>query len=462
VVANLLRASGANVLRANNINDRGIHIVQSMLSYLTWGNGESPSDTGEKGDHFVGRYYVMFHKEADRLYSEWLSQRGLTKDSVPEDRKKDIKKEFDRQCPFVQHSYEMLSRWEAGDPEVLSLWRKMNEWVYAGFDQTNGRLGFWFEKVYYESNTYKLGKEIIFEQLAMGVGQRAEDGSLAIDLKNPKLSKRPITLLRADGTSVYITQDVGLAVTRFQEIAGLSGVVYVVAREQEFHFKCLFEILRQYGYPWHSRLFHLSYGMVNLPSGKMKSREGTVVDADDLVDQLHSVATSIIRKNEPDAAAADVERRAEAVALGALKYMLASTSPHNDIMFDVEKSVSFEGNTGPYLQYACVRISAIEEKAGGVPVYQDSGRAISDLEFEVVKMICFYPEAVQNAAATYDPSVLASYLYETAKSFSGFYADCPVVHDGRADAFRLAICKTTKQVLSNGLDLLGIPIPDRM
>ena len=463
-VANLLEASGANVVRANNINDRGIHIVQSMLAYLNWGNGETPESTGEKGDHFVGRYYVMFHQHVTSLFNEWLNEGCfLSADGIGEQEKEDRRKLFDKQCPIVQQSYKMLSQWEAGDPEVISLWAKMNGWVYQGFDQTNSRLGFKFEKVYYESNTYKLGKDIISKQLSQGIGQKAEDGSVVIDLTDVGLGKNPISLIRQDGTSLYITQDLGLAATRFAEIHDLNSTIYVVAREQEFHFKVLFEILKRYGYSWCSDLYHLSYGMVNLPSGKMKSREGTVVDADELVDQLNSLACDVIKANKPDIPPEEIKARAEAIALGALKYMLASVSPNKDILFDPQKSVSFEGNTGPYLQYACVRIAAIEEKALKLPRRENTdNREISDEAFEVVKKLWFYPDVVQRAADSYDPSVLASGIYDIAKSFSAFYAGCPVVHDNCVDAFRLALCQATRQVLSNGLKLLGIPTPDRM
>jgi arginyl-tRNA synthetase len=459
-VANLLRVSGANVVRANNINDRGIHITQSMFAYKMWSHGETPTTAGEKGDHFVGRYYVMFHQEVAKQYLEWLTAKGISPDQLADKDKKKMRKEFERQCPLIQRAYEMLSRWEAEDPETVSQWKQMNNWVYEGFEQTNARIGFNFERVYYESRTYKLGKDIVLKQADEGFGQKVADGSIAIDLSDVKLGKDPVTLLRADGTSVYITQDIGLAVTRFNEIPQLSGVTYVVAREQEFHFKCLFEILRRYGYPWYGQLFHLSYGMVNLASGKMKSREGTVVDADDLMNDLHGIVAEIIKRNEPEATQQEIGRRAEAVALGALKYMLASTSPNNDILFKPEESVKFEGNTGPYLQYACVRIAAIEAKARDLPL--QNSEEVADPEFELIKELNLYPKAVQEAADAYDPSIVASYLYDLAKRFSVFYTECQVVYDGKVNASRLAICKTTKQVLSNGLELLGIPVPDRM
>lgn len=461
-VANLIEASGARVIRANNINDRGIHIVQSMIAYKLWGNGETPTSTKEKGDHFVGRYYVKFHQEVARLFKEWLAEKSISLNGVDAHEKEKIKEEFQKQCPLVQRSYEMLNQWEAGDSEIVVLWKTMNQWVYEGFDTTNNRMGFAFEKVYYESDTYKLGRKIILNQLGAGIGQRAEDNSVVIDLSDAKLGNRPISLIRKDGTSLYITQDIGLAVTRFTEISNLNNIIYVVGKEQEFHFKCLFEILKRYGYPWHSQLHHLSYGMVNLPHGRMKSREGTVVDADELVDQLRDLVAEIIRKSEPKTPAEKISRRAEAVAVGALKYMLVSASPHRDIMFDPQKSVSLEGKTGPYIQYACVRIFAIKEKAFAISTRIDNAGIISDIEFDLVKVLGLYPEAVRRAAINYDPALLADMLYDIARVFSSFYVVCPVVHDDAVNQFRLDLCEATEQVLKNGLQLLGIPIPDKM
>lgn len=459
-IARLLGANGAKVIAANNINDRGIHIAKSMMAYKLWGNGETPESTGEKGDHFVGRFYVMYSQEENRLKKEWLVAKGIL-DSTSKEEKEEAERQFEKECPLVQKCYQMLNQWEAQEPSVLDLWRKMNQWVYDGFEQTNRRLGFFFDTVYYESNTYKLGKQIVLEKFAQGIGQKSEKG-IEIDLTNVKLGQKPILLLRADGTSVYMTQDIGLAPTRFAETY-FDKVIYVVGSEQNFHFKCLFEIFKRYGFPWQPNLYHLSYGMVILPSGKMKSREGTVVDADDLVDQLRSFACDVVKENEPDLSASGLKERAEKIALGALKYMLASASPGNEILFDPQKSISFEGNTGPYLQYACVRIAAIEEKALKFAIRDNTDNfQISEKEFEVVKKLSLYSDAVRRAAETYDTSALTSCLYDIAKSFSAFYAECPVVYDNCVDAFRLSLCQATRQVLSNGLQLLGIPIPDRM
>lgn len=461
-MANLLSSCGATVIRANNINDRGIHIIKSMLAYAKYGNGQTPASTGEKGDHFVGRFYVMYNADEARLESQWLESHGIAPDKLDKETKRKVRGDFERDCQLVQQSYEMLRRWEAGDPELLALWEKMNGWVYAGFSETNSRLGFTFEKVYYESRTYKLGKDIIASQLQQGIGQEGEGESVLIDLTDAKIGKQPILLIRQDGTSVYMTQDIGLAATRFAEIPSLTNVIYVVAKEQDFHFKTLFEILRRYGYPWHAGLYHLSYGMVNLPEGKMKSREGTVVDVDDLLDQLQALASEVIAKNESDATPKQVSARAEAIAIGALKYMLASVPPSRDIMFDPKESISFEGNTGPYLQYACVRIAAIEDKAKGLPFGDASHREFCQEETELAKKLALFGDALLHAAQDYDPSALAAYLHEVAQAFSAFYANCQVVYGGRVDALRLKLCSATKQVLSNGLKLLGIPVPDRM
>lgn len=460
-VANLLSANGATVIRANNINDRGIHIVQSMLAYQLWGEGETPESAGEKGDHFVGRYYVLFHKAVATEFEGWLKDRGIDDASLSSDEKDKLKEEFKKTCALILKTQEMLSQWEKGSAEIVLLWQKMNQWVYDGFDETNSRIGFFFDKVYHESETYKLGRSMIHSQLAKGICQQAKDESVVIDLTGAGLGDKPISLLRRDGTSLYITQDIGLAETRFQQIDGLTGCVYVVAREQEFHFRVLFEILRLFGYEWWKNLYHLSYGMINLPSGKMKSREGTVVDADDLMDQLRDVVADIIIKGDQGVSIADVKRRAEQIAQGALKYMLMSMSPKKDIMFDPQKSVNFTGNTGPYLQYACVRINAIAEKSAGLPTDALS-REINNKEFELIKLIGLFPELVQQAAIGYDPSVLAGGLHEIAKAFSAFYAECPVVYNNRVDEFRLELCCATRQVLSNGLALLGIAVPDKM
>lgn len=457
-IARILQSCGAKVVTANNINDRGIHIAKSMLAYSLWGDGDTPESSGKKGDHFVGQYYVMYCQQEDRLRNKWFAQHGIDEQTDKDDRKK-AEKQFQQECYLVRRCYQLLADWEDRKPEVMALWQKMNQWCYDGFALTNRRLGFFFDTIYYESQTYQLGKDIVARQLESGIAQRGENG-VDIDLTDVKLGSKPVLLLRADGTSVYMTQDIGLAQTRFSE-TDFDGIIYVVGSEQEFHFKCLFEILGRFGFKWAPRLYHLSYGMVELPHGKMKSREGTIVDADELVDNLKDVAFRLILQHRPDEDEIDAGLTAEQIAIGALKYMLASTPAKNTILFDPEKAVSFEGETGPYLQYACVRIAAIEKKAKGFSV-GEAEESISDEENNLVLKLSLYPDAVRRSAEEYDTSILTDALYGIAKAFSSFYASCPVIYDGCVEARRLVICQATRQVLSNGLSLLGISIPNRM
>ena len=374
-------------------------------------------------------------------------------------------------CPLTVESYEMLRRWEKGDSEVIALWEKMNQWVYDGFNQTNQRLGFFFDRVYHESHTYTLGRGIIMEQIDKGLGRQNSDGSVVIDMSDIGLNggrkgELPVVLIRRDGTSVYITQDVGLAVTRFRDEKQLDGIIYVVAREQELHFKRVFELLKRYGYGWYNRLYHLSYGMVNLSTGKMKSREGTVVDADDLMDELSDRAFEAVGKTDPQADSEELKARAEAVALGALKFYLVTVAPNKDMTFNPQESISFEGHTGPYLQYACTRISAIEQKAQDLNPCATSDSQFKDEEFGLAKLLATLPDLVQQAANQYNPAALANGLYEIAKAFSVFYTNCPVIQgqgdDRTYDSRRMELCRATRLVVSQGLKILGIPVPERM
>ncbi|MES2087528.1 MAG: arginine--tRNA ligase [Patescibacteria group bacterium] len=458
--ARLLEACGATVLKANNINDRGIHIIKSMLTYQKFGNGETPESTGEKGDHFVGRYYVRFETELRRLKAEWLKERGLTWDVLSEEEQEKISELFEKECPLMVEAREMLRLWESGDPAVLPLWRRMNQWVLSGFDQSNARLGYAFDRVYYESETYLLGRRIVLEQLERGIGERRPDQAVVVDLSNSKLGTK--LLLRADGTSVYMTQDVGLAVTRFEQEGRLDGIIYVVATEQEHHFKVLFELLKRYGYDWASSLYHLSYGMVNLPSGRMKSREGTVVDADNLLDELERSAAQKLGRDGSEATSKEVQRSSSIIAIGALNYYLAAVTPRADMLFDPSSSIEFEGDTGPYIQYSCVRISSIINKAGGLPVVQYPDALTDDDAFALVKALIEFPNAVKQAAQQFNPTILTAALYKTAKTFSSFYRNRHVLHDGTVNQDRLELCQATKVVLTNGLKLLGVGIPERM
>lgn len=458
--ARLLEACGAAVLKANNINDRGIHIIKSMLTYQKFGNGETPESTGEKGDHFVGRYYVRFETELRRLKAEWLKERGFSSAELSEEQKKQTDEQFEKECPLMVEAREMLRLWESGDTEVLPLWKQMNQWVLSGFDQTNARLGYMFDRLYYESETYLLGRKIVLDCLTRGIGERREDNAVIIDLSDSGLGKK--LLLRADGTSVYMTQDVGLAVTRFEQEGRLDGIIYVVATEQEYHFKVLFELLRRYGYDWASSLRHLSYGMVNLPSGRMKSREGTVVDADNLLNELEQLAAEKLARAGSEATADEIQRSAATIALGALNYYLAAVTPRFNMLFDPNSSIEFEGNTGPYIQYACTRISSIVSRAERLPVVPDIDALTSDEAFPLVKALMEFPSVVKRAAQQFNPALLTSALFETAKAFSSFYMNQHVVHSGQVNQPRLELCLATKVVLENGLKLLGIGIPDRM
>lgn len=458
--ARLLEACGATVLKANNINDRGIHIIKSMLTYRQFGNGESPESTGEKGDHFVGRYYVRFETELRRLKVEWLEAKDIALDALSKEEREQMDELFEKECPLLVEAREMLRQWELGDPRVLSLWKQMNQWVQSGFDQSNARLGYMFDRVYYESETYLLGREIVLAQLERGIGERRADQAVIVDLTDVGLDKK--LLLRADGTSVYMTQDVGLAVTRFEQEGRLDGIIYVVATEQEHHFRVLFELLKRYGYDWASSLYHLSYGMVNLPSGRMKSREGTVVDADNLLDELEQSAIKKIRRVATEIAEDEVRRSAALIAIGALNYYLAAVTPRFDMLFDPTSSIEFEGDTGPYIQYSCVRIASIIKKAEGLPVVEDPNALTDDDAFPLVKALMEFPTVVKRAAQQYNPALLTHALYETAKAFSSFYRGQHVIHEGTVSRERLKLCMATKVVLTNGLKLLGIGIPERM
>lgn len=462
-LVNVLRANGANVLSANNINDRGIHIVQSMLAWLKWSDGETPESTGEKGDHFVGRYYVLYSQKLKAAWEGWLDFRGV-KDfkGLEPSRQQALEDEFKSEEPLHQEATEMLRKWEAGDKEVCDLWARMNQWVYDGFDQTNEALGFFFDRVYFESKTYLLGRDMVKTQLAKGVGFEREDGAVCIDLSDIGLDKK--LLLRPDGTSVYITQDVGLAATRFQEESDLDQIIYVVAREQEYHFKVLFELLGRYGYSWASNLFHRSYGMVNLTTGRMKSREGTIVDADNLLADVVELAATQVRSNDDSLSDVEVNQRATKIAIAALKYFLIQVGPEKDMIFNPAESVSFTGNTGPYIQYAITRCHSVESKASGLPEIAGDDFSLlgSDAAFQLIKAIADFPQAVSESGTRYDPSVVALALMHIARSYSKFYQECKVIEDGSVVLPNLQLTRAARMVMSYGLGILGIPVLERM
>lgn len=429
-VARLLRAAGATVRRVNLINDRGIHICKSMVAYQEFGEGATPESEGKKSDHFVGDYYVR--------YARWEKE-----DPSAEERAR-----------------ELLQAWEKGDAQVHELWLTMNRWAIEGIERTYERTGISFDQVYYESETYTQGRDEILRGLEQGLFSRDENGTVWVDLTDIGLDKK--VLLRADGTSLYLTQDIGTAIQRQQDWP-FDQLVYVVASEQRYHFQVLFEVLRRLGHPWAENLHHLAYGMVNLPEGKMKSREGTVVDADDLIDELASLALEEIRKKGRDEDQEDALRRAEAIALGALHYYLLQTGPVKDMIFNPQESLSFTGNTGPYLQYVGARVSSMLRKEPA-PSLVEPPRELVEEEWQLLHRIAGYPQAVTEAARGFNPSLLAGYLYETAKTFSRFYHDHPiaVAEDPQVRAFRLGLSRAVMQVMQHGLGVLNIPFLEVM
>ena len=451
-VSELLKAAGAEVMKVNLINNRGVHICKSMLAYKLFGNGETPESTGEKGDHFVGRYYVMF--------AQWEKEAEEKKKADPE---------IVNDPSFVDPeaaAQAMLRDWEAGDPETRALWEKMNRWTLDGLAESYRNMGISFDKLYYESETYKLGRSEVMKGLDMGVFRKEEDGSVQVDLAPIGLDKK--VLLRRDGTTLYMTQDLGTAVKRHEDWP-FDSLIYVVASEQNYHFKVLFYTLGLLGYKWADELHHLSYGMVNLPEGKMKSREGTVVDADDLLEELTKLAKNEIESKGREEAVGDADETARKIALGALNYYLLQVQPQHDMVFDPKKSISFNGNTGPYLQYTCARISSIlrkyeETKAEYAGAAPDGKLLAGDDEKLLVKMIESFPDTVRKAALSYDPSVIASYLYEAAKTFSHYYHDNQIL---KAETKELALTRirlisALRTVMKNGFALIGVPYLESM
>ncbi|KLT65345.1 arginine--tRNA ligase [Pedobacter sp. BMA] len=451
-VSELLKAYGYDVVKVNLVNDRGIHICKSMLAWQKWGNGETPDSSGLKGDHLVGKYYVIFDKEYKKEI-DGLKAEGQTEE------------EAKKNAPLIKEAQQMLLKWEQGDEEVVSLWKTMNEWVYAGFNVTYKNLGVDFDKFYYESNTYLLGKGTVEEGLAKGVFFKKEDGSVWIDLTEDGLDQKLV--LRADGTSVYITQDLGTAEMKHDDF-NMDESIYVVGNEQDYHFKVLFLILEKLGKSWAKGLYHLSYGMVDLPNGKMKSREGTVVDADELIESM--VATAREKTEElgktNDFAEEDKEALYKNIGLGALKYFLLKVEPKKRLLFNPAESIDFQGNTGPFIQYTHARIKSLLAKADYRFSVNDSGFAgISDVELEMILQLAKYPAEIAIAAKAYSPASLANYLYELAKLFNKFYHEVPPIvktEAGEAKQFRLNLCKKTADIINSGMLILGIISPERM
>lgn len=455
-VSQLLAASGHNVKMVNLVNDRGIHICKSMLAWLRFGNGETPESTGMKGDHLVGKYYVEFDKHYKEEVKQLMAEKGMEEE------------EAKKQSPLLLEAQSMLKRWEEGDEEIRNLWQKMNSWVYAGFDETYKKMGVGFDKIYYESNTYLLGKELVQKGLDMGVLFRKEDGSVWCDLTDAGLDQK--LLLRKDGTSVYMTQDLGTALLRSKDF-GAQQLVYVVGNEQDYHFKVLKIILGRLGFDWADKVYHMSYGMVELPNGKMKSREGTVVDADDLIEEMVRTAEEMSKEHgkNDDMSTEQQKELYHMLALGALKYFILKVDPTKNMLFNPAESIDFNGNTGPFIQYTHARICSIvrkgvEDQKIDIAAQIGEGKALNDKEREVLKTLHDLPGTVQTAASNYSPAMIANYAFDLAKAFNSFYQDTPILRaeDREAMTYRVQLCKVVAQALKNTMNILGIQVPERM
>lgn len=450
-VSNILAAHGDNVHTTQIINDRGIHICKSMVAWQKFGNAETPESAGLKGDALVGKYYVLFDQQYKKEIADLVAS-GVTEDQAKND------------APILQEAKDMLLKWEQNDPDVRSLWEQMNAWVYDGFAKTYSRLGVHFESYYYESDTYLLGKETVDEGLSKGVFYTKDDGSVWVDLTEDGLDEK--LLLRSDGTSVYMTQDLGTARLRYTNHPDMKGMVYTVGNEQDYHFKVLFLILKKLGYDWASQLHHLSYGMVDLPSGKMKSREGTVVDADALMDEMHATAKQISQELGKLDGMTDDEKETlyHTIGMGALKYYILKVDPKKRILFDPKASVDFSGNTGPFIQYTHARIRSILRKAGeNNTVYDTTTVSLHNKEKAVLKMLGQFPVTVAAAAKQYSPALIANYVYDLVKHYNSYYQEVPIlVEDSNTKSFRVALCASVGQVIQKSLGLLGIDAPERM
>lgn len=452
-VATIMKTQGHDVIKANLVNDRGIHICKSMIAWKLFGNGETPQSNGLKGDHLVGKYYVEF----DKVYKkevQTLVDGGSSKEDA------------EKQAPIMLQTQQLLLKWEANDHETIDLWKMMNGWVYEGFAVSYKKLGVDFDKMYYESNTYLLGKEIVQEGLSKNIFFKKENGSVCIDLTADKLDEKVV--LRSDGTSVYITQDLGTAIERFKEFPAICQMIYTVGNEQDYHFKVLFKILEKLGYSWAKECYHLSYGMVELPEGKMKSREGTVVDADDLIDGMVATAketTEELGKVE-DFTQDELEHLYQTIGMGALKYFILKVDPKKKMLFDPKESIDFNGHTGPFIQYTHARIKSILRKFEGKPgeiIIADKIN-LQDKEKELIKLQYDFPKILEESANTYNPAVVANYIYELTKLFNQFYNECPVLKEenNTIKEFRIKLIDTTASIIKNGMLCLGIDVPERM
>ena len=454
-LAQVMEANGNRVVKTNIVNDRGIHICKSMLAWLKWGNGETPETSGKKGDHLIGDYYVAFDKHYREEVKELVAQ-GMDEEQAKQE------------APLIKEAHEMLVKWEQGDPEVRALWKKMNEWVYAGFDETYKALGVSFDKIYYESDTYLEGKKKVEEGLEKGFFYRREDGSVWADLTKEGLDEK--LLLRSDGTSVYMTQDIGTAKLRYEDYP-IDKMIYVVGNEQNYHFQVLSILLDKLGFKWGKDLVHFSYGMVELPNGKMKSREGTVVDADDLIQTMiqdaRQMSADRVNKRE-DITEAEAQEIARIVGMGALKYFILKVDARKNMLFNPEESIDFNGNTGPFIQYTYARIRSILRKAKAqgieVPAELPTTAELSEKEISLIQHLNDFADTVRQAGQDYNPSCIANYCYDLVKEYNQFYHDFSVLREEDKDkqVVRLALSEAVSKVVRNGLGLLGIEVPERM
>ena len=449
-LSEIIKASGKQVYKTQIINDRGIHICKSMLAWKRFGNNETPNSTGLKGDKLVGNYYVKFDKEYKKEIADLIAA-GKTED------------EAKKEAPILIEAQEMLRKWESGDEETVALWKKMNGWVYDGFDITYKNLGVNFDQLYYESDTYLLGKDVVAQGLEKGVFYKKEDGSVWCDLKDEGLDEKIV--LRSDGTAVYMTQDIGTAIQRVKDFPNVGGMVYTVGNEQDYHFQVLFLILKKLGFDWAKQLYHLSYGMVDLPSGKMKSREGTVVDADDLMIEMTETAKNISEElGKLDSYSEDEKNELyKTIGLGALKYFILKVDPKKRILFDPKSSVDFQGNTGPFIQYTYARIQSILRKAN-FDYSKSVAIELHEKEKEIIKLLEAFPETVQQAAANYSPAIIANYTYDLVKEFNSFYQNVSILGEENLDKkiFRVQISEKVGNTIKQAFSLLGIQVPVRM
>jgi arginyl-tRNA synthetase len=451
----IIKANGNKVVKTNIVNDRGIHICKSMLAWKLYGNGETPESSGKKGDHLVGDYYVAFDQHYKAEVKQLMEEKGMTQE------------EAEASAPLIKEAHAMLVKWEAGDPEVRALWEKMNEWVYAGFDETYKKMGISFDKIYYESNTYLEGKKKVLEGLDKGLFIKKEDGSVWADLTNEGLDQK--ILLRKDGTSVYMTQDIGTAEQRFKDYP-IDKMIYVVGNEQNYHFQVLSILLDRLGFEWGKSLVHFSYGMVELPEGKMKSREGTVVDADDLIAEMVNTAreTSQELGKLDGLTPQEAEDIVRIVGLGALKYFILKVDARKNMTFNPKESIDFNGNTGPFIQYTYARIRSVLRKAKemniAIPQQLPTGLQLSEKEEGLIQMLADFAITVRQAGTDYSPSTIANYIYELVKEYNQFYHDFSILHeqDEAIRTFRIVLSANIAKIIKLGMGLLGIEVPERM